>query len=102
MLARGASGFRAFLKNKFGSQCCKCTLKEPHAPKMHVHTPSTASAFSGQNIEDLLTPHPVPPCDGLTYGICPQSYLTVRTGIKMLLTNNIRYVTKLLMPKRIN
>ena len=79
---------------------------------MHAHRASctenaraharTANAFSGHNIEDLLTPHPVLPCDGLTYGICPQSYLTVRTGIKMLLTINIRYVTKLLMPKLIN
>ena len=54
------------------AQCCKCMLTEPHAPKMHVYTPSTANAFSGHNIEDLLIPHPVPPCDGLTYGICPR------------------------------
>ena len=64
--------------------------------------PSTANAFSGHNIEDLLTPHPVPPCDGLTYGICPYIYLTLRTGIQMCLTNDIRHVTKLLMTKLIN
>ena len=34
------------------SQWCKYTLTESHAPTMHVHTPSTANAFSGQNIED--------------------------------------------------
>ena len=29
---------------------------EPHAPNMHVHTPSTANAFSGHNIEDVEVP----------------------------------------------
>ena len=55
----------------FCSQCCKCTLTEPHAPKMHVHTPSTANAFSGHNIEDLLTPHPA-----LVNGLIDQMQLT--------------------------
>ena len=32
----------------YKSQCCKYTLTEPHAPTMHVHTPSTANAFSGR------------------------------------------------------
>ena len=44
--------FSKFLHPEFGSQCCKYTLTEPPAPKMHVHTPSTANAFWGYNIED--------------------------------------------------
>ena len=44
--------FPKLLHPEFGSQCCKYTLTEPHAPKMHMHTPSTANAFWGHNIED--------------------------------------------------
>ena len=44
--------FSKFLHPEFGSQCCKYTLTEPPAPKMHVHTPGTANAFWGHNIED--------------------------------------------------
>ena len=36
-----------FLHPEVGWQCCKCTLTEPPAPKMHVLTPSTANAFLG-------------------------------------------------------
>ena len=44
--------FSKFLHPEFGSQCCKYTLTEPPAPKMHVHTPSRANALWGHNIED--------------------------------------------------
>ena len=40
--------------SKPGSQCCIYTLTEPPAPKIHVHTPSTANAFWGHHIEDWL------------------------------------------------
>ena len=43
-----------FLHPEFGSQCCKCTLTEPPAPKMHMHMPSTANAFWGQKRESLF------------------------------------------------
>ena len=46
--------FSKFLHPEYGSQsqCCKYTLTESPAPKIHVHTPSTANAFWGQKIED--------------------------------------------------
>ena len=44
--------FSKFLHPEYGSQCCKYTLTEPPAPKIHVHTPSTANAFWGHLIED--------------------------------------------------
>ena len=41
-----------FLCSCTGSQCCKYMLTEPPAPKIHVHTPSTANAFWGHHIEN--------------------------------------------------
>ena len=81
-----------------------CTWSLAHSAANHrasctEHARAHVNTFSGHII---FIADPVPPCDGLTYGICPQSYLTARTGIKICLTNNIRHVTKLLMPKLIN
>ena len=44
--------FSKFLHLEYGSQCCKYTLTEPPAPKIHVNTPSMANAFWGHHIED--------------------------------------------------
>ena len=46
--------FIKFLHPEFGLQCCKYTLTEPPASKMHM--PSTENAFWGHNIEDLRLP----------------------------------------------
>ena len=45
--------FSKFLHPEYGSQCCKYI--EPPAPKIHVHTPSTANAFWGHHIEEQQT-----------------------------------------------
>ena len=37
--------FSKFLHPEYVSQCCKYTLTDPPAPKIDVHTPSTANAF---------------------------------------------------------
>ena len=44
--------YSKFLHPEFGSRCCKYTLTESPASTMHMHTPSTANAFWGHNIED--------------------------------------------------
>ena len=43
------NGSRSALSSRWSF---KYTLTEPPAPKIHVHTPSTANAFLGHHIED--------------------------------------------------